>query len=162
MGILGPFVGRLYDIVGARRLLLPGAIVVSVALWLLASFNQFTAPHMVIVAHVALSIGLAFIFTPLFTLSLSSVPPQLYSHASATLGTIQQIAGAAGTALFVTVLTTVSVNLDNQGASAMEALSGGIQFAFLSGAILSVVAIGLAIAIKKPESQDELARELAP
>lgn len=162
MGILGPVVGRLYDRVGARRLLLPGAIVVSAALWLLASFDQFTPPPMVIVAHVTLSIGLAFIFTPLFTLGLSSVPPQLYSHASATLGTIQQIAGAAGTALFVTVLTTVSVNLENQGASVVEATAGGMQFAFLSGAILSVVAIGLAVAIKKPASEEELARELAP
>jgi DHA2 family lincomycin resistance protein-like MFS transporter len=162
MGILGPIVGRMYDRVGARTLLVPGAIVVSAALWLLASFNQFTAPPMIIVAHVTLSVGLAFIFTPLFTLSLSSVPPQLYSHASATLGTIQQIAGAAGTALFVTVLTTVSVNLGNQGASVIEATAGGMQFAFLSGAILSVIAIGLAIAIKKPASQEELARELLP
>jgi DHA2 family lincomycin resistance protein-like MFS transporter len=162
MGILGPIVGRMYDRVGARRLLVPGAIVVSAALWLLASFNQFTAPPMIIVAHVTLSIGLAFIFTPLFTLSLSSVPPQLYSHASATLGTIQQIAGAAGTALFVTVLTTVSVNLGNQGASLVEATAGGMQFAFLSGAILSVVAVGLAMAIKKPASSEELARELLP
>jgi DHA2 family lincomycin resistance protein-like MFS transporter len=162
MGILGPIVGRLYDRVGARILLVPGAIVVSAALWILASFTQFTAPPMVIVAHVTLSIGLAFIFTPLFTLALSSVPPQLYSHASATLGTIQQIAGAAGTALFVTVLTLVSVNLGNQGASVVEATAGGMQFAFLTGAILSVVAIGLAIAIKKPASSEELARELLP
>ncbi|GAB2820620.1 DHA2 family efflux MFS transporter permease subunit [Alpinimonas psychrophila] len=162
MGILGPIVGRLYDGVGARKLLIPGAIVVSAALWLLATFNQFTAPPMVIVAHVTLSIGLAFIFTPLFTLGLSSVPPQLYSHASATLGTIQQIGGAAGTALFVTVLTTVSVNLGNQGSSVVAATAGGMQFAFLSGAILSVVAIGLAIAIKKPASPEELARELLP
>jgi hypothetical protein len=35
-----------------------------------------------------------------------------------------------------------------------------MQFAFLSGAILSVVAIGLALAIKKPASSEELAREL--
>ena len=117
---------------------------------------------MIIVAHVTLSIGLAFIFTPLFTLSLSSVPPKLYSHASAILGTVQQVAGAAGTALFVTVLTAVSVNLGNQGASEIAATAGGMQLAFFSGAVLSVVAIGLAVAIKKPASQEELARELLP
>jgi len=162
MGILGPIVGRMYDRVGARILLVPGAIVVSAALWLLASFTQFTAPPMIIVAHVTLSVGLAFIFTPLFTLALSSVPPQLFSHASATLGTVQQVAGAAGTALFVTVLTTVSVALGNQGSSDVAATAGGMQVAFLCGAILSVIAIGLAIAIKKPASQEELARELLP
>jgi DHA2 family lincomycin resistance protein-like MFS transporter len=160
MGLLGPVVGRMYDRVGARMLLVPGTIVVSGAMWLLASFNQLTPPPMIVVAHITLSIGLGFIFTPLFTLALSSVPPHLYSHASATVGTIQQIAGAAGTALFVTVLTTVSVNLGNQGASVVEATAGGMQFAFLSGAILSVVAIGLALAIKKPASSEELAREL--
>ncbi len=39
-------------------------------------------------------------FTPLFTSALGSLRSELYAHGSATVGTVQQLAGAAGTALF--------------------------------------------------------------
>ena len=46
--------------------------------------------------------GLALLFTPVFTLGLGDVPMHLYSHGSSMLGTIQQVAGAIGTALVIT------------------------------------------------------------
>jgi DHA2 family lincomycin resistance protein-like MFS transporter len=55
----------------------------------------------VLAAHIALSIGLALLFTPLFTASLGSLKPELYFHGSAIIGTVQQLACAAGTAFFV-------------------------------------------------------------
>ncbi|NHB83919.1 multidrug efflux MFS transporter [Tessaracoccus sp. HDW20] len=57
----------------------------------------------VMVAHIVMSISFASIFTPLFTVAMGSLPNDLYSHGSAVIGAIQQVAGAAGTALFVTV-----------------------------------------------------------
>jgi DHA2 family lincomycin resistance protein-like MFS transporter len=103
---------------------------------------------------------LAFLFTPLFALSLSSVPPQLYSYASATIGTLQQLAGAAGTALFVTVMTIISAGLRSGGASDVEALAGGMRSAFLIGAIASLGLIAISIILKRPSSTEEMAREL--
>ena len=68
--------------------------------------TEHTSPWLILVAHVVISrSGLAFMFTPLFTSALGSVEPQLYSHGSAMVGTVQQVAGAAGTALFITVMT---------------------------------------------------------
>src|SRR4029450_150348 len=43
MGLLGPVVGRLYDRVGARALLLPGTVVTSLALWWSTLFDA-TSP----------------------------------------------------------------------------------------------------------------------
>ena len=54
--------------------------------------------------HVLFSAGLAFLLTPSFTTGLNPLPPSLYSHGSAILTTLQQVSGAAGTALLVTVL----------------------------------------------------------
>jgi DHA2 family lincomycin resistance protein-like MFS transporter len=160
MGLLGPVVGRIYDNRGPRVLLIPGAIVVSLAFWSMVTFTENTSVWMVFASYTLLSLGLAFLFTPLFALSLSSVPPQLYSYASATIGTLQQLAGAAGTALFITVMTLISVNLAEGGASEVTALAGGVQAAFLIGAILSVGLIVIAFILKRPANAQERAEEL--
>ena len=54
--------------------------------------------------HTLLHIGLALTLTPLMTSALGSLNPHLYSYGSATIGTVQQLAGATGTAVFVTLL----------------------------------------------------------
>lgn len=160
MGLLGPVVGRMYDKHGPQRLLIPGSIAVSVAFWTMTTFGTETSIWFVFASYSLLSIGLAFLFTPLFALSLSSVPPQLYSYASATIGTLQQLAGAAGTALFVTVMTIISAGLRSGGASDVEALAGGMRSAFLIGAIASLGLIAISIILKRPASTEEMAREL--
>lgn len=160
MGLLGPVVGRMYDKHGPQRLLIPGSMAVSVAFWTMTTFGTQTSIWFVFASYSLLSIGLAFLFTPLFALSLSSVPPQLYSYASATIGTLQQLAGAAGTALFVTVMTIISAGLRSGGASDVEALAGGMRSAFLIGAIASLGLIAISIVLKRPASTEEMAREL--
>jgi len=84
---------------------IPGAIMLSLVMSGLIFLQQDTPVWLLLIAHIVLSIGLALMFTPLFTVSLGSLPPNLYSHGSAVLGAAQQVAGAAGTALFVAVMT---------------------------------------------------------
>lgn len=154
MGFLGPIAGRYYDSHGPRFLIVPGAIITSTSLWIMATFGQHTAVWMIPVAHIIMSVGLALLFTPMFTLSLSAVPGHLYGHASAILGTLQQIAGAAGTALFVTLLTQVSVNQVAQGATGAAATAEGMHIAFLSGAIMSLIAVVLVFFVKSPATTE--------
>ncbi|PVE19249.1 MDR family MFS transporter [Arthrobacter sp. Bz4] len=153
MGLLGPVVGRIFDKRGPRILVAPGAILVSLVFWGLTMLSE-TTPFlmvMVMVAHVFLSIGLALMFTPLLTSALGSVRPQLYSHGSAIVGTVQQLAGAAGTALFISVMTIQASALLDGGASEVAAEAGGIQAAFLGGAIVFMLAVIAAFFIRKPE-----------
>ncbi len=151
MGLLGPTVGRLFDRFGPTPLLVPGSIVVSAVLWSLTLVTEQTSPWLVLIAHVALSIGLAFMFTPLFTSALGSIEPRFYSHGSAIVGTIQQVAGAAGTTLFITVMTSRAATAATSGAATVEvAAASGIRSAFLVGAILSVLAIVGAFLVRKP------------
>jgi MFS transporter, DHA2 family, lincomycin resistance protein len=158
MGLLGPTVGRLFDRFGPKPLLVPGAIVVSAVLWALTLVTEQTSPWLLLGAHVVLSIGLAFMFTPLFTSALGSVEPRLYSHGSAIVGTVQQVAGAAGTALFVTILAAQSATVAATGASIEVATASGIRAAFLVGAILSVGAIVGAFFVRKPADMTERPR----
>jgi MFS transporter, DHA2 family, lincomycin resistance protein len=150
MGVASPFIGRIYDARGPRLLLVPGALLISGALWLLAFTVSTTTPvWLLVVANIALSVGLAATFTPLMTSGLGSVRRHLYSHGSAVLSTFQQVAAAAGTALFVTVMSigAAAAGGDPQGA---EATVAGVQTSFLVGGFMSLGLIVAVFFVKKP------------
>ncbi|WP_232666021.1 MDR family MFS transporter [Pseudonocardia sp. TRM90224] len=146
MGLLGPVVGRLFDKYGARPLVVPGALVVCGALWLFTMLGAESPLLMAVAVHVTLCIGLSIMFTPLMTDALGSLPAELYSHGSAILTTLQQVAGAAGTALFITVMTVNS--LDPQG----DVDAAGTHAAFLVAAIISIGVVALSFLVGRGSS----------
>jgi DHA2 family lincomycin resistance protein-like MFS transporter len=150
MGLLAPFVGRAYDRVGPRPLVLPASLVVIVAMVLLAMVGESTAKGFVIAAHVVLSIGLALMFTPLLTTALGAVPPQRYSHGSAIVSTAQQVAGAAGAAVFITIMTRGATAASDDGAGDVQALAEGVQHAMLAGVVLAVLCAIVAFFLRRP------------
>jgi DHA2 family lincomycin resistance protein-like MFS transporter len=135
--------------------MVPGVVVVSAVLWAMTLLGPTTWVGNILAGHVVMSAGFAFLFTPLFTTSLSSVKPSLYSHGSAIIGTIQQVAGAAGVALFVALMSARSATLTVRGFAPVEALSGGIRIGFLCGAIISLFAVACVFFIRKPSGQPE-------
>ncbi|MET4783692.1 MDR family MFS transporter [Glaciihabitans sp. UYNi722] len=149
MGLLAPWVGRVYDRVGPTALLVAGSVIVSADLWAMTMLNEHSSIWWVLAAHIALSIGLSLLFTPLFSASLGSLRPELYSHGSAIVGTVQQLAGAAGTALFITVMTARIATLQAEGENIVSATASGIHSAFLYGAVISLFAIPAAFMIRK-------------
>ncbi len=149
MGLAGPFVGRLYDRVGPRPLVIPGSITVSVGLWVMTTYDETTSWIVVLLLYTLLCLGLALMFTPLFTTAMGSLRPDLYPHGSATIGTVQQLAGAAGTALFIALLTIGQVTAIDAGAGEVSALADGIHTAFLAGAIISLFAVVAAFFVPK-------------
>ncbi|SHK06868.1 MFS transporter, DHA2 family, lincomycin resistance protein [Pseudonocardia thermophila] len=140
MGLLGPVVGRLFDKFGPRPLVLPGAIVTSTALWLFTLLGEQSPLLLVVGFHVLLTCGLSFMFTPLMTDALGSLPADLYSHGSAIVTTLQQVAGAAGTAVFITIMTLAS-----QSGGAVDA--AGTHAAFLVAAIISLAVVALSVLV---------------
>jgi DHA2 family lincomycin resistance protein-like MFS transporter len=156
MGLLGPHVGRLYDKAGPIRLLVPGVIVVSAVLWAMTLLGPATWVGYILAGHVVMSVGFALLFTPLFTVSLSSVKPSLYSHGSAVIGTVQQVAGAAGVALFVALMSARATTLTARGLAPVDALTGGIRDGFLCGAMISLFAVACVFFVRKPSGQPEV------
>lgn len=155
MGLLAPFVGRLYDRIGPRPLVVPGTIVLSSVMWFLSTVTESTEPLVILGAHMALSLGLALLFTPLFSAGLGSLKPHLYSHGSAIVGTAQQVAGAAGTALFITIMSIQSSALSSEGVVEAVAVAGGVRMAFMTGAVISLLGIVAAFFLRKPEDAAE-------
>jgi DHA2 family lincomycin resistance protein-like MFS transporter len=151
MGLLGPPVGRQYDRIGPAKLLVPGVVIVTAVLWAMTLLGPTTRVGYILAGHLVMSVGFALLFTPLFTVSLSSVRPHLYSHGSAVLGSTQQLAGAAGVALFVALMSAENARVLGIGAGALEALAAGIRAAFLCGAIASLCAVVCALFVRRPE-----------
>jgi DHA2 family lincomycin resistance protein-like MFS transporter len=154
MGLLGPVVGRLYDRVGPRWLMVPGSLAVLASFGLFMQVSVTTPWWELLIAHVLLSIGLASLFTPLFTVSLGALPPHLYSHGSAVVGTVQQVAGAAGTALFVTVMSTVAAT-QPAGTAAEVALAAGARTAFTTVGAIWLLGIVATLFLRKPEDSGD-------
>ncbi len=161
MGLAGPIVGRWYDRVGPRPLVIPGAIAATLALGGMALVYTLDAQIWAIVAlHVVLSAGMALMFSPLFTAGMGSLTKDRYSYGSAMLGTIQQLAGAAGTAAIIVIYTVAGLSATAGGATAVEATAAGTHQAFLVSAIAFVVVIGLAVLLRRPA--EELVHEDEP
>ncbi|PRB04663.1 MDR family MFS transporter [Microbacterium sp. MYb64] len=153
MGLLGPVIGRIYDSRGTKVLLIPGSILTAAALWFYTTLATTTPVWIVLVAQTLLSIGLALSFTPLFTASLASLKPKFYSYGSAVIGTVQQVAGAAGIAVMIAVFTLI-VNA-NGGTEVPDAVAAGSRSTFVIGAVIATVTILGAFIIRKPEDQPD-------
>ncbi|WES65730.1 MDR family MFS transporter [Microbacter sp. GSS18] len=150
MGVLGPIVGSLFDRFGPTPLVIPGMTVTAGSLWIMSALGETTPLAWVVGAHLALNLGLGFVFTPLMTSALGSLPRRLYPHGSATVGTIQQLAGAAGTALFVTLMSVQAADSLASGAGAVTATADGVHHAFVIGAIITSAAVLVALLVRRP------------
>jgi DHA2 family lincomycin resistance protein-like MFS transporter len=159
MGLLAPGVGRLFDRYGPRGLSTLGATLVCLMLWRFSTVDAGSPVWQLLATHVILSVGLSCLFTPAFTTALNPLPPHLYSHGSATLTTLQQVGGAAGTALLVAVMTARTVSATDAGSSAAAAQSSGLSTAFLVATGFAAVAIVVALFMRSPRAGEQGAGE---
>lgn len=114
----------------------------ALALWLqVALLDAASAPGLVVGLHVVFGVGMSLVMTPLMTLALGSLPRELYADGSAIMNTLQQLAGAASTALFVALLTVGSASAHESGAAVGPATAQGMLWAFAFGGVLAVLAV---------------------
>lgn len=150
MGLMGPAVGRLFDTYGPRPLAIPGSIILALGLFGLGFISASTPLWWIVACHIVFEIGLGLLFTPLFTFGLGDLPKNLYPDGSAILNTLQQVAGAVGTAFFVALSTVIAAGLSGAGAAApaTDDLIRGYSIAMFTAAGLGVVLIFLTTLLK--------------
>lgn len=140
-GVLSPFIGRIYDTLGPRPLVIPGAVMLAGGQWWLSRLGTDTGLGTVVAMHVVFCIGMAMLMTPLMTVALGSLPRRLYAHGSAIMNTLQQLAGAAGTALLVTAMSLGLAAAAGDGKARELAQTLGTQDAFVLGGCIALVAV---------------------
>jgi DHA2 family lincomycin resistance protein-like MFS transporter len=146
MGAMGPIVGRLYDAHGTRPLIIPGGALLVVAMGLLLMLDENKTFWYLAGIAVVLNLGLSLLMTPLMSNALAAVPNEISSHGSAILNTLQQLAGAAGTALFIAVMGIGSAN--SAAGTPTGALVDGVHVAFFLGAGIAVLVFVLTIVLR--------------
>nr|WP_294692862.1 MDR family MFS transporter [uncultured Friedmanniella sp.] len=161
MGLLGPVVGRLFDRYGPRVLATFGSVLLVFTMWRFSTLDAGTPIWLLVAYHLALSMGLACLFTPAFTTALNPLPPSLHSHGSAILSTLQQVAGAAGTALLVGIMAGRTASLTGTGTPALAAQGEGLQTAFGVATFVAFGAVACALFLRNDSTSDVAPAERA-
>lgn len=144
-GILSAVSGRISDIVHPKILIRIGLVVSILASVLLATLGTGSALVWVVVAHCLLMVGIPLTMTPAQTLGLQTLPEELSSDGSTIISTLQQIGGAAGTALGASLLAAGEASLVGGGAAAVAV---GTRWGFLFCVGCALVAFVVALGIR--------------
>lgn len=145
--IMSFFAGRLFDRYGVRRMVIPGGIVMLLGAAGMSLLGIDTNIAIVAVAYTVLVVGLQAIMTPLNTWGVNSLDNSVIQHAQGVSNTLNQIAGAFGTALLVS-LSALSPALA-PSASAHEQLYLGQHIAFCAMTALLAIAFIVVCALVK-------------
>ncbi len=145
------FSARLNLRFGPRATLLPGLTLILAGL-LYFSRSPVDATYLtdVLPAMVLLGLGAGLSFPSLMNLAMSGAHQDDAGLASGLVNTTMQVGGALGLAVIATLATSRTESLLNGGDVQAQALTGGFHLAFLVGAGLVTVAIGIALAVLEP------------
>jgi DHA2 family multidrug resistance protein len=99
-----PIVGRLYNVVQPRILVIIGVLLVSTSAVLMSHYTLATSAHSVVFAIMVQGFGFASLFVPLTTVALAGIPRFRLTDATGLNSLLRQIGGSLGLAGFATLL----------------------------------------------------------
>ena len=96
--------GTMMTRVPVWMIMVPGVVVIEIALWQYGHIGPTANPHSFLWPNIFRGIGLAFLFPPLMTMSLATLPRRMLSTGAAVSGMIGQLGGSIGIALLAALL----------------------------------------------------------
>ena len=97
-------VARLIGRVDIRLIILTGLLVTAVAMWEMTGFSLYMGMGPIIVTGVMQGFGLGFVFTPLSTVTFSTLPRPLLTQGTAIFSLMRNIGGSVGIAIVEALL----------------------------------------------------------
>ncbi|MGO4889808.1 MDR family MFS transporter [Anaerobacillus sp. MEB173] len=172
MAFMSPITGRLFDKFGGRALAIIGLSIMTVTTYLFSTLSLDTTYNYLMILHAIRMFGMSMVMMPVSTNGLNQLPAQFYPHGTAMNNTLNQVSGAIGTALLVTVMSnrmeasaaaltvdaeqsTNQLTTELQQQIAIQAMLDGINFAFFVSSFIAVVALILAFFIKRAKQAEE-------
>ncbi|MED3725842.1 multidrug efflux MFS transporter [Priestia filamentosa] len=154
-GILSPVMGGLFDRFGPKWLVIPGLVIVAGTMYGFSTVTLETSTGFIVGLHIALMIGISMIMMPAQTNGLNQLPPELYPDGTAIMNTLQQVAGAIGTAIGISILSSGSrsfletVSDQKDPLNQVLAFTNGVQHAFIFAIIVAVIGLVISFFIKR-------------
>lgn len=176
MGIMSPVTGRLFDKYGPKTMSILGLCILVATTFLFSRLGMHTSYMSLVLLFTIRNFGMSMVFMPIMTNGLNELPQKDYPHGTAMNNTLQQVSGAIGSALLITVMNSrteskaaelakqAMANMDPsaqpsaKAAAEMkqqilnEAMLNGINFSFLISTLIACVALILAFFIKRVTS----------
>ncbi|HEX9376741.1 MAG TPA: MFS transporter, partial [Actinomycetota bacterium] len=146
--------------IGIRSVLATGLLMVAATmLWYTRLPVHGTYLWDLLPAFIVGGLGLGFAFVPDAIAALQGVPPERSGVASGLINTSQQVGGALGLGLLVTVSTTRTAHLaraasDSSPDARLGSIVGGFHQAFLVGAALVLLGFVLTLVMIRPARED--------
>jgi len=154
-GLMSPVTGKLFDRYGARIIIIPGLLIVCLAMSLFTGFTLESSNLQIILTHCLLMLGVALVLVPVQTYGLNQITPEYYAHGSAIFSTLQQVAGAIGSALFIATMSARSrshlaqSSNPNDVTEQLSASVAGYSDTFMLGFVIAIIAVGVALFLRK-------------
>ena len=145
----------LFDRFGPKWLVIPGLVIVACALYGFSTLTLETSTGFIVALHIALMVGISMIMMPAQTNGLNQLPPELYPHGTAIMNTLQQVAGAIGTAVGISILSSGSrsflqtVSDKENPLNQVLAFTNGVQNTFIFAIIVVIVGLIISFFIKR-------------
>lgn len=146
MGFLSPFIGKVFDAVGARWLLIIGLSIMTVTTMFFTNLSATTSLTYLTIVFSIRMIGIAMVMMPSTTAGLNTLPKHLIPHGTAMTNTMRQVAASIGTASLVTIMSVTALTPKHAGD--MEALIHGVNIAFYVASAITFIALILSFYVK--------------
>ncbi|NPC93024.1 multidrug efflux MFS transporter [Bacillus sp. WMMC1349] len=159
-GLMSPVMGTLFDKFGPRKLIIPGAIVLTGVMFFFSKISPTVPIWSFMIIYIILMLSISAIMMPAQTNALNELPKHLYPHGTAIANTLQPVAGALGVSVFVSImsqgkqsfLAEQQVPLSKQIIN--EAMTHGLHHAYWFALALCCIAFVITLFIKKAVSPD--------
>lgn len=145
MGFLSPFVGKIFDKIGARWLLITGLSIMTVTTVFFTNLTEDTSFVYLTVVFAIRMVGIAMVSMPATTAGINTLPTRLIPHGTAMTNTMRQVAASIGTAILITVMTLAAKDPTSHG---MEGLVHGVNVAFYVATAITFFALILSFFVK--------------
>ncbi|SEN95731.1 drug resistance transporter, EmrB/QacA subfamily [Mesobacillus persicus] len=181
MALMSPITGKLFDKFGGRVLAISGLTITVVTTYYFSQLTlETTYTHLVILNTIRM-FGMSMVMMPVSTNGLNQLPVRFYPHGTAMNNTLNQVSGAIGTALLVTIMSTrTETHAANIAADAMKtapaqpteavlaemqqliemkAMLAGINDAFFVATFIAAIALILSFFIKRAKQAEDPVEE---
>ncbi|MEK4176379.1 DHA2 family efflux MFS transporter permease subunit [Aeribacillus sp. FSL K6-1305] len=167
MGIMSPITGRLFDKFGARALAIIGLSITIFTTYEFSHLAMDTSYSFLMLMYSLRMLGMSMVMMPVMANGINQLPQTMNPHATAMNNTLQQVSGAAGSALLVTLMQNKAESEAERLAQAAagdpakmadimnEAMLNGINFSFKISVLIALIALVLTFFIKRAKPEGE-------
>ncbi|MFS0780152.1 DHA2 family efflux MFS transporter permease subunit [Bacillus sp. 1P06AnD] len=150
--VLAPVIGRLFDKYGPRAVITPGTILVVIGYGLYAMYGTETALWIMVVTHIVMMLGIGMVLASVQTNTLNALPRQYYPDGIAITQTSQQVSGAIGIAVMVSLFSAKQSHyLSDFPSDLSAAAASGSSFVFKISLVLAIINMALSFFMKKTQ-----------